>query len=847
MKKLILHCGLSLGDIVMLTAAVRDLHLCYPGEFVTDVRTSCADIWENNPYITRLDDKCEDVRHIDCRYYPLINEANEKPHHCLHGFVDFLNKELGLNIRLSAYRGDIHLSDQEKAWYSQVREVTRRDLPFWILAAGGKYDLTIKWWASERYQQVIDALKCKVQFVQVGACGHHHPKLDGVIDLRGQTNTRELIRLVYHAQGVLCSVTALMHLAAAVETKRKFSQIRPCVVVAGGREPVSWEHYPGHQFIHTIGALPCCLAGACWKDRTLPLRDGDERDKPENLCSNPIRDLPRCMDMITAADVVKRIQLYFDGGALRFLSNAERKAAARGIAATKASQFDDALNIHNAGHSFDQAAEAHFGVKPRWNGRGIVICGGGITYFTNAWVCINMLRRVGCTLPIEVWYLGRKEMSAQMSTLLRSLGCRMVDGLKVRKRHPARRLFGWELKPYAVLHSRFSETLLLDADNVPLLNPEFLFDCKEYKGTGAIFWPNFNDTSSNGQLPIWRSCGQRRPTEREFETGQILVDKERCWKALNLSMWLNEHSDFYYQHVQGDNETFHLAFRKARQPYFLIPHPIHAIERTMCQHDPAGRRLFQHRNMAKWDLVTNRAIKDFWFEDECLRYLTDLKLKWDGEAGRMRGRVRFKGSCRRKAPKFAAIIIGTESNQGAQQQTLIHLTKTDWNSSSVHLCNDAADASLTEWRKYLERALMEQVDFVLVLRDSLLLNRHLHHNLSHWKPVQQRTATVASLYRPSYLQERACDFENYTRWAQERQKFENEAILLSKETATSLLERAAKARHLLDLDFSRVALWLKQPFLIHAPSLVQRIAAGPGEQSGSWPAADFDRDWRAPG
>ncbi len=33
-------CNLSLGDIVVLTAAVRDLHAQYPGFFTTDVRTS---------------------------------------------------------------------------------------------------------------------------------------------------------------------------------------------------------------------------------------------------------------------------------------------------------------------------------------------------------------------------------------------------------------------------------------------------------------------------------------------------------------------------------------------------------------------------------------------------------------------------------------------------------------------------------------------------------------------------------------------------------------------------------------------------------------------------------------
>ena len=41
--------------------------------------------------------------------------------------------------------------------------------------------------------------------------------------------------------------------------------------------------------------------------------------------------------------------------------------------------------------------------------RGIVIPAGGQTYFTNAWVCLNMLRRSGCTLPVEFWYLGPSE------------------------------------------------------------------------------------------------------------------------------------------------------------------------------------------------------------------------------------------------------------------------------------------------------------------------------------------------------------------------------------------------------------------------------------------------------
>jgi len=135
MPKLILQCGLSPGDIVMLTAAVRDLHRCYPNQFLTDVRTCCPAIWENNPYLVHVSEEHEEAECIDCAY-PLINRCNTTPYHCLHGFIEFLNDRLKLSIRPTAFKGDIHLTEREKTWYSQVYELAGCDLPFWIIAAG---------------------------------------------------------------------------------------------------------------------------------------------------------------------------------------------------------------------------------------------------------------------------------------------------------------------------------------------------------------------------------------------------------------------------------------------------------------------------------------------------------------------------------------------------------------------------------------------------------------------------------------------------------------------------------------------------------------------------------------
>lgn len=322
MQKLILVNSQSPGDLVTLTAAVRDLHTCYPKRFITDVRTGSPELWEHNPHITPLEVNDPEVRVLEC-HYPLIQFSNHRQVHFLHGFIEFLNDELGLEIKLTQDRGDIRLADAEKTMPSLVEQITGREVPYWILVAGGKFDYTIKWWHFRRWQAVVDHFRGKILFVQVGENHHYHPALDGVLDLRGRTSLRELIRLVYHAQGVLCPVTLLMHLAAAVESKPGGPPDRPCVVVAGGREPPSWEAYPAHQFIHTIGMLPCCAQGGCWRSRSVPLGDGDEKDEPMHLCLDVVKNLPRCMHLITPAQVTRAMDVYLRKSPLRRLSRHE--------------------------------------------------------------------------------------------------------------------------------------------------------------------------------------------------------------------------------------------------------------------------------------------------------------------------------------------------------------------------------------------------------------------------------------------------------------------------------------------------------------------------------------------
>jgi len=299
----------------MLTAAVRDLHMTLPGQFETDMRTPAPAFWENNPYITPLSEDDPEVTVIECEY-PLINQSNTAPYHFIHGFRLFLSEKLGAEIKPHAFHGDIHITDQEKNWLSQVDEITgATGTRFWIIVSGGKTDYTNKWWDPDRCQVVVDHFKDKLLFAQCGSWenGHVHPDLNNVINLVGKTDLRQMVRLMYHAEGVICPVTMFMHLAAAVETKPGRPRNRPCIVIAGGREPAQWEAYPYHRFLHTSAALPCCDDGGCWKSRIVPLGDCDEKD--HSLCLHPVRTpsgrfIPKCLDMISADDVIRAIEQY---------------------------------------------------------------------------------------------------------------------------------------------------------------------------------------------------------------------------------------------------------------------------------------------------------------------------------------------------------------------------------------------------------------------------------------------------------------------------------------------------------------------------------------------------------
>ena len=303
----------------------------------------------------------------------------------------------------------------------------------------------------------------------------------------------------------------------------------------------------------------------------------------------------------------------------------------------------DPVRMPDGWQHWDAAAQAHrvlmrreIHAMPRYPqgfaGRGIVICCGGPGLFTCGYVCARMLRFVGCRLPIQFWHLGDREMDEPMRRLAADVGAACIDAERIRVDHPARILNGWELKPYALRHSPFKEVLLLDADNVPVVDPTFLFETNEFRKRGTVFWPDYSRLAPD--RTIWSICDVTYRDEPEIESGQILIDKERCWAPLLLTQWMNEHSDYFYAHIHGDKGTYQMAWHMLDQPYGMPSTPIEALDATMCQHDFNGRRVFQHRNMDKWRLDgSNRRVNGFLYEDQCREVINDLRAAWSGVIG----------------------------------------------------------------------------------------------------------------------------------------------------------------------------------------------------------------------
>jgi len=285
MKILLSNKQPMLGDRLMFTPVVRDLKKAHP-DWEVGVESIGPEIWENNPHIVNMT-KPDKVFNIGPGKVTRGSKTNGL--HITAAFRCSLEEHLGESVQQGEFKPEIFLSDEEKS----LRLI---DGKYWVINTDCGPFSAKRWWP-ERFQQLIGQLP-DITFVQVGLKKDNQYRLRGpnVIDLVDQTKIRELFSLVYNAEGCISLISSLMHVAAAFD--------KPCVVLAGAREPATFEHYANHRYIDRIGCLPCCSKKACWHNSI-------------SACTNRVKDIARCMDMIRVDQVVDAVKSYYEGGILK--------------------------------------------------------------------------------------------------------------------------------------------------------------------------------------------------------------------------------------------------------------------------------------------------------------------------------------------------------------------------------------------------------------------------------------------------------------------------------------------------------------------------------------------------
>lgn len=249
----------------------------------------------------------------------------------------------------------------------------------------------------------------------------------------------------------------------------------------------------------------------------------------------------------------------------------------------------------------------------KFKDRGIVTTGSNSIY-PRLYAVLRLLRIHNSQLSVEIFTFP-DELDENKKNNLEQIDHVHVRLLNTTDSLRDRKLSRYAIKPHAILQSSFEHILWVDADNILIHNPDYLFDLPHYTQSSAIFWPDF--WSSSNDNPIWKILNLTcRAEDYEQESGEILINKKLSWKALHLAKYLSGNKDIM-KLLLGDKDTFRLAWKALNIPfYFIRKYPAIAgfyhipindnntsprfCGHTMIQHNPFGEILFMHGTLYKY-------------------------------------------------------------------------------------------------------------------------------------------------------------------------------------------------------------------------------------------------------
>lgn len=246
---------------------------------------------------------------------------------------------------------------------------------------------------------------------------------------------------------------------------------------------------------------------------------------------------------------------------------------------------------------------------------GIVVVGGS-KFSILAFEMIKVIRAHGSSLPVEV-FIPPGESDPEFCTFIKSnlnAKCISIDRIFPPDIVESYNFKGYQFKSLAMLASSFENLLLLDADNLPIVDLDDIFQSQVYRDNGMIIWPDYwRRTTSPKYYSIAQISVDFTHRARNFvddltpssvytdyekmdpysdiplhdfqgalpdpstESGQLMINKKTHLSSLLLSFYYNVHGPKYYYPIfsqgrsgEGDKESFIAAAHYYNLTYYQV-------------------------------------------------------------------------------------------------------------------------------------------------------------------------------------------------------------------------------------------------------------------------------------
>lgn len=307
-------------------------------------------------------------------------------------------------------------------------------------------------------------------------------------------------------------------------------------------------------------------------------------------------------------------------------------------------------SLTNSHATFVERMPSHFpdSIDANIKGDGILYCGGG-KYNWLVLLSLKRLRETGSKLPVEVFMPSDSDYSQDLcERVFPAFGAKcllMSNFLDTDKFQ----LKGYQLKSMALMLTSFEKVLMLDSDNYPLKNPDYLFINEPFSSNHMVIWPDFwrrstspllyeiagievdemakvRDSYNGDQRDYpegWENFTQEQYNDKisyhdlkgafpeaSSETGQVLVNRRVHTKSLFLSFYYNYYGpDYYYalfaqgQAGEGDKDTVLTAAHYFNLPYYQVQEFIREFGDFRSNPNDADNVEFEISAMGQYDPI----------------------------------------------------------------------------------------------------------------------------------------------------------------------------------------------------------------------------------------------------